>query len=101
MGRGSAALLLVALALGGAGCNVNQTTPQGDPARNPNIQQTGHGLIIKNSGELQQALTDAVNRHLISQQKADATLSAYNVTLSQTGDPSKATTAANNTLAQR
>lgn len=100
MRRGSAALLLVALALGGAGCSVNQTTPQGDPANNPNIQQTDHGLIIKNSAELQQSLTDGVNRHVITQQKADATLSAYNVTLSQTGDASKATTAANNALAQ-
>ena len=49
MRRGSALLLVSALALGGAGCDVNQTTPQGDPAKNPNIQQTDHGLIIKNS----------------------------------------------------
>ena len=39
MRRGFVALL-VALALGGAGCDVNQTTPQGDPSHDPNIQQT-------------------------------------------------------------
>jgi hypothetical protein len=92
---------LVALALGAAGCNVNQTAPGGDPATNPNLLQTRHGLIIKNSAELQLALTQGVQSHVISQQKADATLSAYNTTLSQTGDADKATMAANNVLAQR
>jgi hypothetical protein len=48
---------------------------------------------------LQGGLTKAVNDHVISQQKADATLSAYNATLYQTGDANKATTAANNVLA--
>ncbi|TMM17687.1 MAG: hypothetical protein E6G01_05320 [Actinobacteria bacterium] len=100
MRRGFVALL-VALALGGAGCDVNQTTPQGDPSHDPNIQQTDHGLLIKNSAEMQRQVIDAVNRHVISQQRADATLSAYNVTLSQTGDASKATMAANNELTRR